>query len=218
MKSITFPEKTIERLILYRRLLMNLDSGEKTNIFSHELAKLTGFTSAQIRRDLMLIGYSGSPVKGYEIKKLFESLSDFIDAAEPQSVAIIGLGQLGRAIVNYFRGRRQKLEITVAFDKDPSKIGKIVNGVPCFSIDELAKILEEHNIHIAILAIPESEAQAMGERLAEAGVKGILNYAPIKLHLAETVYVENRDMIMAVEKVAYFARHIDGKGIHESMS
>ncbi len=218
MKKKPFSEKTIERLILYRRLLMNIDPAEKPNIYSHELSLLTGFTSAQIRRDLMAIGYSGSPVKGYDIKKLFSSLSDFIDADEVQQVAIIGLGQLGRAIVNYFRGRRKKLEITVAFDKDPNKINRVVNGVHCHSIDLLEKIIAEKGIRIAILAIPEDQAQTMGERLAEAGITGILNYAPTQLKLPVSVYVENRDMIMAVEKVAYFSRQLDVEKPHESVS
>ncbi|NOZ61498.1 MAG: redox-sensing transcriptional repressor Rex [Calditrichaeota bacterium] len=218
MQDKTFPEKTVERLILYRRLLMNLDPEEKSNIFSHELSVMTGFTSAQIRRDLMAIGYSGSPVKGYEIKKLYASLSEFIDAPDVQQVAIIGLGQLGRAIVNYFRGRREKLEITAAFDKDSKKIDRVVNGVRCYSIQDLEKILQENNIQIAILAIPEDQAQYMGGRLASAGVKGILNYAPIQLKLPASVHVENRDMIMAVEKVAHFARQVKENGFHESIS
>ncbi len=212
------PEKTIERLILYRRLLMGLNPIEKVSIFSHELASMTGFSSAQIRRDLMAIGYSGSPVKGYDVKRLYESLSDFIDAPDMQNVAIIGLGQLGRAIVNYFRGRRQKLEITAAFDKDPAKIGRVVNGVRCYSIDNLEKILREKGIDVAILAIPEEQAQSIGERLVQAGVKGVLNYAPIQLHLPNTIYVENRDMIMAVEKVAYFSRQNSEEGFHETLS
>jgi len=218
MPDKTFSEKTIERLILYRRIIMNIDANKKPNLFSHELSAMTGFTSAQIRRDLMAIGYSGSPVKGYDTKELYKSLSEFIDAKNLQQVAIIGLGQLGRAIVNYFRNRREKLEITVAFDKDPKKVDRLVNGVRCYPITDLEKILRENDIRIAILAIPEAQAQKMGQRLADAGVKGILNYAPIQLKLPESVYVENRDMIMAVEKVAYFSRTVEKNGYHESIS
>lgn len=212
------PEKTIERLILYRRFLMGLTNENKTHIFSHEVSALTGFSSAQIRRDLMVIGYSGSPIKGYDLKNLIESISEFIDAPEAQNVAIIGLGQLGRAIVNYFKGRRQKLEISAAFDKDPHKVGRVVNGCRCYHIDDLEKIIKENNIKITILAIPEAGSQEMAERLAKAGIKGILNYAPTKLFLPDNIFIENRDMIMAVEKVAFFARHISKEGFHDALS
>jgi len=216
MKPI--PEKTIERLILYRRFLMNVKVEEKANIFSHELSTMTGFSSAQIRRDLMEIGYSGSPIKGYDTKNLIDSISEFIDAPEKQHVAIIGLGQLGRAIVNYFKGRRQKLEIIAAFDKDPNKAGKVVNGCRCYHIDELEKVIKENEIRIVILAIPEVGSQEMAERLVNAGIRGILNYAPTKLYLPHNIYIENRDMIMAVEKVAYFARQINQEGFFDALS
>ena len=113
-------EKAIERLILYRRILVGLKTEGKSNLFSHQLSNLTGFTSAQIRRDLMAIGYSGSPVHGYDLDKLIESISDFVDAPQKQYVALVGVGHLGRAILDYFQGRRPKLEIFAAFDKDPA--------------------------------------------------------------------------------------------------
>ena len=201
-------EKTIERLILYRRIILGLKPFEKTHVFSHELSNLTGSTSAQIRRDLMVIGYSGSPIKGYDLDQLILSINDFIDASTKQNVAIIGLGKVGRAILNYFQGRRPKLQIKAAFDIDQNKIDTEFNNCICYNIDELEKYLKKYQIKVAILAIPVNEAQQIAERLTNAGIKGILNYTPTNLHLSDGIYIENRDMIMAVEKVAYFSRQL----------
>lgn len=197
---------------------MSLNPSDRPNIFSHELATLSGFSSAQIRRDLMAIGYSGSPVKGYSLNNLVESLNEFIDSEEKQHVAIIGLGQLGRAILNYCKNRRKKIEIVASFDKDPQKTDQVILGTHCYGIDKLEKIIKEKNIRVVILAIPAEEAQEMAERIMKAGIRGILNYAPTNLYLDNDVFVENRDMILAVEKVAYFSRKIDKEGFVESLS
>ncbi|MBN2092771.1 redox-sensing transcriptional repressor Rex [candidate division KSB1 bacterium] len=200
------PVKTLERLILYRRLLLTQHDGKSTNIFSHQLAKMTGFTSAQIRRDLMVIGYSGSPVRGYMVEELIKSLGEFIDATQKQGVALVGLGHLGRAILSYFQGRRPKLEIAASFDRQCQKIDQVVMGCRCYHIDDLENIVRDKNILVGIIAVPADEAQDVADRLVHAGIRGIVNFAPVKLELPPEVYVENRDMIMAVEKAAYYAR------------
>ncbi|MDZ7375867.1 MAG: redox-sensing transcriptional repressor Rex [candidate division KSB1 bacterium] len=214
-------EKSIERLILYRRLLLGLQARGVIHIYSHELAAMAGVTAAQLRKDLTPTGYYGSPVYGYEINQLMSSISEIIDAPEMQNVALVGLGQLGRAVLDYFQGRRPKLQIMAAFDTDPSKINRVIHGCRCYHIDELEKVIKQNNIIVGILAVPPDEAQEIAERMVMAGIKGLLNYAPVQLKLPEDVYVENRDMIMAVEKVAFFARQsLKGKevGIHESIS
>lgn len=200
------PEKTIERLLLYRRILINSGLNPNASIYSHQLAQLSSVTSAQVRRDLMSIGYFGSPVHGYEIGKLIDSIGEFVDDTEVQRVALIGLGHLGRAILDYFRGRRPKLTITAAFDIDPEKVNRVLHGVRCYSIDQLTEVIRQEQIKVAIIAIPESGAQEIADQLVQAGVSGILNYAPIKLNVPPEVYIENRDMLLAVEKVAFFAR------------
>ncbi len=204
MNSIS--EKTIERLIIYRGLLLNMASSEVKNIYSHQLATLTGFTSAQIRRDIMSIGYSGSPVRGYNIKSLINSLGEFIDGDTKQGVALVGMGHVGRAILDYLKGRRPKLDITATFDYDPAKVNRVIHGCISYHVSELEKVLREQNIIVGIIAVPAGEAQTVAERMVNAGIKGILNYAPVKLDLPPGIYVDNRDMTLAVEKVAYFAR------------
>jgi len=202
----TISPKQIERLILYRRILIAINTEEKTHIFSHELAKLTGFTPAQIRRDIMVVGYSGSPVHGYHLNELLNGISSFIDSAEVQNVALIGIGHLGRAVLTYFKGRRPKLSIAASFDNDESKVDRVIHGCRVYHTNILEKVIKEMNINVAILTIPAESAQDLADRVISVGVKGILNYAPIKLNAPPDVYIENRDMIMAVEKAAYFAR------------
>ena len=215
------PEKTIERLILYRRLLLGLQGNGTNKIFSHQLAAMAGVTSAQLRKDLTPTGYYGSPVHGYDIKELMDSISEIIDAPLMQNVALVGLGHLGRAVLDYFQGRRPKLQIIAAFDTDPIKINRVIHGCRCYHTEELEKVIKKNNINVGILSVPVDEAQEIAERMINAGIRGLLNYAPMRLNLPNDVYVENRDMIMAVEKAAYFAR-LSLKGneaeIHESIS
>jgi redox-sensing transcriptional repressor len=204
MKAIS--DKTIGRLSLYRRILNRLKAEGKDNIYSYQLAGLAGGTAARVRRDLMAIGYSGSPSRGYEIIELTKSLAAFLDSPEGQQVALVGVGNLGRAILTYFSGRRPKLAITAAFDNDPNKVSRLVQGCPCHPAEEMPKIIREKGIDVGIICVPANQAQLTADRLVEGGVKGILNFAPYRLHLPADVYVEDMDMTAAIEKVAYFAR------------
>ncbi|MFC1569313.1 redox-sensing transcriptional repressor Rex [bacterium] len=194
-------------MILYRRNLLNYFKSDKNSIFSYQLAELMGITPAQVRRDLMVIGYSGSPAKGYDIRSLIKSIGQFIDAETRQSVALVGVGNIGRAIIDYFKGRREKLDITALFDIDPNKINRSLYDCPCFHIDQLEEVIQKQHIRVGIITVPDKSAQEVAEHLVHAGITGILNYAPVKLELSQDIYIENRDMIMAIEKVAYFARN-----------
>ena len=129
------PEKIIERLILYRRLLLGLQGNGMTKIFSHQLATITGVTSAQLRKDLAPTGYYGSPDHGYDIKQMMESVSEIIDAPQMQNGALMGLGNLGCAVLDYFQGRCPKLQIIAAFDTDPGKINRVIHGCRCYHPD-----------------------------------------------------------------------------------
>lgn len=199
-------ERVIQRLILYRKILQNLSADGVSKIYSHTLGDFVDSTPAQVRRDIMNIGYKGTPAHGYDITLLISSISDFIDSPLTRNVCIIGLGNLGKAILDYCQERNSKLNIIDAFDKDPSKINIDINGCHSYHINELESKIKEDKIELAILSVPKSEAQAIAERLIRAGIKGILNYSPIELRLPEYVYVENRDMLLALEKVAYFAK------------
>lgn len=205
---VKISEKKVERIINYRRVLMRLGSlTGKTHVYSHQLANSSGASSAQVRRDLMEIGYTGSPAHGYEIKGLLEGISKFIDPEEKEGIALIGLGNLGRAIIDYFNGQSSKLEIVTVFDKNPDKVNRVVAGCRSYHVKDLKEVIIENKIKTAVISVPSTDAQAVADDLVDAGVKGILNYAPIILNVPEGIYVENRDMITTLEKVFYFAKN-----------
>lgn len=200
------PHKTIERLSQYRRALLLVHSKGKTHIFSHEIAKIIHITAVQVRRDIMLIGYSGTLRKGYNIKELIDLIATIIDSEITINVCVVGIGNLGRAIINYFSGKRTKLHITALFDNNQDKVGKSFGGVPCYDIKQLKEIVKRDNITIGIITVPAEQAVCTAERLVKAGVKGILNYSPKPVQVPKSVYLEEYDMITSLEKVAFFVK------------
>lgn len=200
------PEKTIGRLSEYRRTLLICLAKGKTHIFSHELANLHHITAVQVRRDIMLIGYSTTLKKGYDVKALIDVIAQIIDTDEGLNAAVIGAGNLGRAIITYFNGKRTKLRIAASFDVDPEKANRVIAGVKCYPMTDLNKIVKELNIRIGIITVPPEDAVSVAENLVNSGIKGILNYTSTPLSVPQNVYLEEYDMITSLEKVAYFVK------------
>jgi len=199
-------QKTVGRLSLYRRLLNVLAVQGTKNVYSHQLAAMAGATAAQVRRDLMAVGYMGTSIRGYAVDELIKSLGTFLDDPQGQSAALVGIGNLGRAILSYFSGRRPNLSIVAAFDVDPGKVGRVINGCRSYPLDELETVARELDIRLGVLTVPAAAAQSVAESMVRAGIRGILNFAPAPLKMPTGVYVEDIDMTMSLEKVAYFAR------------
>ncbi len=200
------PHKTIERLSQYRRaLLLCLDNGQ-SHIFSHEIAKIQHITSVQVRRDLMLIGYSGTLRKGYNIQELIDLIGSIVDSEEGINVAIVGMGNLGRALIKYISGKRHKLTIVAGFDSNPEKAGTKMNGVDCYSTEKMDEIIREKEIKIGIITVPAVNTREIAARLVEAGIKGILNYTPKPIEVPDGIYLEEYDMITTLEKIAFFVK------------
>lgn len=200
------PEKTIERLSEYRRTLYNCLSNGKTHIYSHELANLHSNTAVQVRRDLMLIGFSSMTKKGYDVKELIDLISRILDNKEGQNVAVLGMGNLGKAITAYFNGKRSKLNIKATFDIDPEKIGTLQSGVMCHSIDRFEEIVKQENITIAVITASPNSAPLLAEVIEKAGIKGVLNFTSTPINFSDNIYHEEYDMITSLEKVAYFVK------------
>lgn len=206
MAADSAPENTVGRLSLYRRILEDLRRDGKRSVYSHELAILAAGTAAQVRRDIMTIGHSGSPSRGYGVADLIESIEVFLDGPTGQSVVVVGAGNLGRAIMAYVGSRRRKLTIVAAFDADPAKTDRVVQGVRCYSIERLPDVVREQGVRVGVIAVPGGESQAVASMLVQAGIRGILNFAPVRLRVPPWVYVEDLDVTTSLEKVAYFAR------------
>lgn len=204
MKNL--PHKTVERLSRYRRLLQELEKEGIHYIYSHDIAKMLHITPVQVRRDLMIIGYSGTLKKGYDIRELIDLITKIIDTDEGFKVAVIGLGNLGRAMIGYITGKQTKMSIVAAFDTNPDKVNKMYAGIPCYHIDKLGEIIKSDKISIAIITVPSEETKKVAEKLILSGIKGILNYTSTPINVPPDIYLEEYDMISSLEKVAYFVK------------
>ena len=200
------PGKTVERLSEYRRTLLECLNEKRNFIFSHDLAARLHITAVQVRRDLMLIGYSSVLRKGYDVRELIDTIGKIIDSEESVNVAVIGIGNLGRAVAGYFKGKRSKLNLVASFDTDPQKVNKVISGVKCYPYSESERIIRELDIRIAILTVPPDFAVEIAEEAVRFGIKGILNFTTIPLNVPSGVYLEEYDMITSIEKVAYFVK------------
>lgn len=208
-KTYDLPGKTVERLSQYRRILYNSLRQGQSNIYSHELARMMNLTPVQVRRDLMLIGYSGSQSKGYVIKDLVALIGKIIDSDEGQKVIIVGMGNLGRAITSYFAGKRDKLTITAAFDNDLQKTDRVVAGIPCYHIKDVKEVVASEKVNIAILTVSPEAAHDAAKQLLDAGIKGLLNYTSVPLTVPEEVYLEEYDIVTSLEKLAYLVKSVN---------
>jgi len=206
------PPKTVERLSRYRRCLQFMKEDGRDNIFSHELAAMLHLTPVQVRRDIMLIGHEGSLRQGYIIKDLLAQIVKIVEYRDSINIAIVGFGDLGRAIMHYIQGRNPKAKIAAAFDINPNKIGKYHDGILCFHVDDIVETMKEYNITIAVLTTPPEVAQHVADELVSAGIRGLLNYTTRKVKIPENIYLEEYDMIMSLEKISYYvSKELDGK-------
>ena len=200
------PERTVERLSEYRRSLLQCLEEGKTHIYSHELAELHHNTAVQVRRDIMFIGYTSMQRKGYDVKDLVEVIGGILDSEKGLNVAVVGIGNLGRAVTHYFVGKRSKLNIIATFDVDTNKIDRMISGVKCYSLNRLEEMVKTHRISIAIVTVPAVSAVEVTAQLVDAGIRGIMNFTTVPLHVPSDVYLDEYDMITSLEKVAYFVK------------
>lgn len=207
------PEKTIERLSEYRRTLLTCHDQGITHIFSHVLAGIHGITAVQVRRDLMLIGFSSDTKKGYDVEVLIDFISSILDSRSAVNVAVIGMGHLGQAITKYFNGKGLKLRIIAAFDIDPTKTGKTIDDIPCYNIEQFEELVEKLEINIIILSSPTDVASELVVPIINAGIKGVLNFTSKPLNFPRGIVVENYDITTLLEKVAYFVKENEEKTI-----
>ena len=203
-KTGPIPARTIERMVLYKRILMDLQSKGVTMLFSHQLAELAHNTSTQVRRDLMEIGYSGSPRKGYKVTELIAAIAQILDGTKERIIGLVGVGNLGRAILSYFSCKHPGLTVAAAFDLDERRVNRVVSGCRCYHLDQFENLVREKQINLGIITVPASAAQSVADRMTGAGIRGILNFAPVPLRVPEGVFVDRIDIASALEKLAYF--------------
>lgn len=194
------------RLSLYRRLLESLRTSGTTSVYSHQLARLAGVSATVVRRDLMVIGYTGSPNRGYEVETCLASIKRFLAGASRQDIALVGVGRLGRALLAHFSEYRPMLHITAGFDIDPEVCGTSINGCPIYSIADLGKIVSTRGIRVGIITVPPAMAQEVATALVDSGVLSLVTFTAAALHVPDDVFVDYVDITSALESAAYFAQ------------
>lgn len=199
------PPRTMERLSLYRRILSEMEQRGLHYIYSHQIAELVSNTSAQVRRDLMEVNCKGIPRRGYRIPELLEKINLKLKDSEEIRIALVGIGNLGRALLSYFNLSNKRLKIVAAFDSDTSKTGRVISGCKAYHVSEMKKVIQENDIAIGIITVGADSAQEVADQLVEAGICGILNFAPVPLKVPKTVHNERIDITTTLEKVAYFS-------------
>ena len=197
------PRPTVKRLSLYLRELEAQDERGQQTISSKQLGAALGLTDAQVRKDLAFFGQFGHPGIGYRIAELIGQLRKILGTDRHWNAAIVGAGNIGRALMPYTRFRRKGFDIVAVFDRDSSVIGKEISGHKVRPMSDLPSLVRERNILIGIVAVPAEAAQEVANALIAAGVKGILNFAPVRLELNDQVSVASVDFLLSLEQLAF---------------
>jgi len=200
------PPRTVERLSKYRRLLDRYAGADGVHIHSHRLAEMLNVSPEQVRRDLMLLGLSGNQRRGYLVEALLERIGETIDSEAGNRIAIVGVGNLGRALMGFIGNSDTKMFIVAAFDIDPAKTGAEIMGVPCFHIRDIPEKFNELKIDMAVLAVPPEATRAVAEKLMQTAVRGLLNFSSVHLDLPNHIYKKDYDIITSLEEIGFFIK------------
>jgi redox-sensing transcriptional repressor len=194
----------IGRLPIYLLCLQQMQQDGRQVTSSPELGERLGMSSAQIRKDLSQFGEFGKQGTGYNIPFLIDQLRKILKLDQVRDVAVVGAGDMGRAIAGYGGFADRGFRVAILFDNDPDKIGQHIQGFVVQDYAKLDEIIRDAGIRVAMIATPAKAAQEVAEKLTKAGVKAIVNYAPIALHLPEDVRVEYIDPLAHLQRMAYY--------------
>jgi redox-sensing transcriptional repressor len=204
MGSGTIPDIVISRLPLYLRALTRMKSEGMLVTSSDKLGKSLGISSAQIRKDLSHFGGFGKQGTGYEIDRLVGHLRRILKVESQWEVALVGAGAIGHALAHYNGFLDHGFRISMVFDSDPDKIGTNINGYEVCDVAYMSEMIEQKNITMAMVAVPAAMDQAVADKLIQAGVRGILSYAPINLSVPEHVQVQYIDPVVHLQRITYY--------------
>jgi redox-sensing transcriptional repressor len=198
------PRKAIYRLSVYLRCLQRLKDNNIRTVSSEALAKAARVKSTQLRKDLTYFGQFGTRGLGYDVEQLSTMILDLLGTNSLQPVILVGVGNLGLALLSYKGFEQEGFEIVAAFDVEPSRNRGKTGTVPLYGMDKVGEIVRKRTVKMAIMAVPASEAQEVTNQLVETGITGILNFAPIVLHVPDDVMVNNVNLAIELENLSYF--------------
>ncbi len=209
MDSAEVPEVVVVRLPLYVRALTQLLSEKTDVVSSQQLGHRLQMTPAQIRKDLSYFGRFGKQGRGYNVNFLLEELRQILGLNREWDTCLVGVGRLGRAIINYPGFSPEGFNMVAVFDSDKAQVGGMIGGIRVQPMSELADVVETKNVTIGIVAVPAPEAQSVIDQLIANGVIGILNYAPIAPQVPTHIVIRNIDPVLSLQSMTFYLRKID---------
>jgi len=204
MNADKIPDIIIGRLPVYLRALQRLADKGVLNTSSQELGEMIGISAAQIRKDISQFGEFGKQGTGYSIPFLIERLRDILNVDRVWDMAIVGMGDIGHALAHYNGFANRGFQVSAVFDNDPKKIGQKVGDFEVFSTAVMIEKIKQQKIKIAALTVPASAAQEITDQLVKAGIKAILNYAPISLNVPDDIHVQYIDPVTHLQRMTYY--------------
>jgi len=204
MTTAKIPDIIIGRLPVYLRALQRLSEQGTQTTSSQELGDNVGISAAQIRKDISQFGEFGKQGTGYDIHYLIEKLQDILQVNRVWEVVIVGLGDMGSALARYNGFSNRGFHVSMVFDSDPEKVGKKVADVEVLDSSTMIDRIKAQKIRVAMLTVPATSAQEAADQLVKAGVKAILNYAPISLNVPEDVKVQYIDPVAHLQRMTYY--------------
>ena len=197
------PKPTVKRLSLYLRELEQRSASQQDRISSKQLGSALGLTDAQVRKDLAYFGQFGHPGVGYQTQPLIEELRQILGTHKTWHTALIGAGNLGRALMSYGGWTNRGFDIVAVFDDNPELVGVKLENHKVRPMKDLAKLIKHREIHLAILAVPADAAQEIADQLIDAGIRGILNFAPKRLDVHDAISISSVDLAVQLEQLAF---------------
>lgn len=211
MKEKQIPKATVKRLPLYYRYLRILNDAGKQKVSSTELSEAVQVDSATIRRDFSYFGELGKRGYGYDVEDLMNFFAKTLSDDQLTNVALIGVGNLGSALLKYKFHQSNSIRVSCAFDVNEDIVGRIVDGIPVYPMEDMIEQIAIQQIEVAILTVPAERAQQVTTDLSQAGIKGILNFTPARLSAPENVLVQNVDLTNELQTLIYFLHHNPGE-------
>lgn len=201
-------KKVISRLSRYRKSLLKFKDLGFVKVFSDTVGEAIGVTSVQVRKDFSLFGISGNKKGGYQVDSLIEKLQTLLGKNHAQEVIIAGVGNIGSALIKYKNFENEGIKIVAGFDVDPAKINRKLR-VPVLPISEMKTFASERGIRVGLIAVPDIAAQEVFDQMISCGIRGILNFAPIRFRGAEDVIINNVNLQIELENVIYFVNAME---------
>jgi len=197
------PKVVVSRLSLYLRELQRLEASGQHTISSGQLGTLLGFSDAQVRKDLGFFGQFGYPGVGYRCDELIRAMRDILGTNQAWPVVMVGVGNLGQALLGYRGFGRQNFSIHAAFDADRAKVGQTIQGIVVRHLDDLPEVVRSSGVRLGMIVVPAQHAQAVADRLVAAGIEGIVNFAPVTLALPPHVQIVAVDLAIELEQLSF---------------